>query len=55
VFRYAKELDSIGLAVPQVTAVMNALREAGIPTGKDATTVEEARNELLDIYMSRVQ
>jgi energy-coupling factor transport system ATP-binding protein len=51
VFRYAKELDSIGLAVPQVTAVMNSLREAGIPTGKDATTVEEARDELLKIYV----
>lgn len=55
VFRYAKELDSIGLAVPQVTAVMNSLREAGIPTGKDATTVDEAKEELLQIYMkSRV-
>ena len=53
VFRYAKELDSIGLAVPQVTAVMNALREAGIPTGKDATTVEEATEELLKLYMNR--
>lgn len=53
VFRYAKELDSIGLAVPQVTAVMNALREAGIPTGKDATTVEEAKEELLKLYMNR--
>ncbi len=53
VFRYAKELDSIGLAVPQVTAVMNALREAGIPTGKDATTVEEAKEELLRLYMNR--
>ena len=51
--RYAKELDSIGLAVPQVTAVMNALREAGIPTGKDATTVEEAKEELLRLYMNR--
>ena len=50
VFRYAKELDSIGLAVPQVTAVMNSLRDAGIPTGKDATTVEEARDELLQLY-----
>lgn len=56
VFRYAKELDSIGLAVPQVTAVMNSLREAGIPTGKDATTVDEAKEELLQIYMkSRVE
>jgi len=54
VFRYAKELDGIGLAVPQVTAVMNSLREAGIPTGKDATTVEEARDELLKIYSNRM-
>lgn len=52
VFRYAKELDSIGLAVPQVTAVMNSLRETGIETGKDATTVEEAKEELLQIYQS---
>ena len=53
VFRYAKELDSIGLAVPQVTAVMNSLRDAGIPTGKDATTVEEARDELLQLYRNQ--
>jgi len=52
VFRYAKELDSIGLAVPQVTAVMNSLRAAGVETGKDATTVEEAKEELLQIYQS---
>lgn len=47
VFRHVKELEQIGLAVPQVTYVMNCLRDRGLPVGNDATTVQEATEELL--------
>ena len=46
VFAHYKELESMGLAAPQVTYVMQALRQKGISVG-DATTVEEARDEIL--------
>ena len=47
VFRHYKELERIGLAAPQVTYVMNELVERGIDISTDATTVEEARDEIL--------
>lgn len=42
VFRHYKELEAVGLAAPQVTYLMHALREAGWDIDPDATTVEEA-------------
>ena len=47
VFRHYKELEKIGLAAPQVTYVMKELKEKGIPVSDDATTVEEAVEEIL--------
>lgn len=47
VFRHYKELENIGLAAPQVTYVMKELKEKGIPVSDDATTVEEAVEEIL--------
>jgi energy-coupling factor transport system ATP-binding protein len=47
VFSNYKVLETIGLAAPQVTYVMNGLREQGIKVSTDATTIEEARNEIL--------
>lgn len=49
VFQHVKELEQIGLAVPQVTYVMNCLRDRGLPVGNDATTVQEAAEELLKL------
>lgn len=49
VFRYEKELNQIGLAVPQVTALTNSLREHGIKLKQDITTVDEAKQELLKV------
>ena len=37
----------VGLAAPQVTYVMNRLKEKGLDVRTDATTVEEARDEIL--------
>lgn len=46
VFSHYKELESVGLAAPQVTYIMNALREKGFPVKTDAGTIEEAAEEI---------
>lgn len=47
VFANYKVLETIGLAAPQVTYVMNGLREQGIKVDTNATTIEEAKEEIL--------
>ena len=47
VFGHYKELESVGLAAPQVTYLMHELHDAGIPVTTDATTVAEANEEIL--------
>ena len=47
VFRHYKELEQIGLAAPHVTYVMNELKKRGLSVNTSATTVEEAKNEIL--------
>ena len=47
VFKHYKELEKIGLAAPQVTYLMHELKENGIPVDVNATTVDEAKNEIL--------
>ncbi len=42
VFHHYKELESVGLAAPQVTYLMHELQDAGWDIPADATTVEEA-------------
>ena len=42
VFAQYKELEKVGLAAPQVTYMMHALAEKGIPVNLEATTIEEA-------------
>ena len=37
----------MGLSAPQVTYVMNGLRQAGYPVTTSATTIEEAKREIL--------
>ena len=50
VFRHYKELESMGLAAPQITYVVQTLRQKGIPISEDVTTVEEARDEILKLW-----
>ena len=50
VFRHYKELEAIGLAAPQITYVVHALRERGILLDQDITTVEEARDAILSLW-----
>lgn len=47
VFARYKELEEIHLAAPQVTYVMNALKEKGFPVDTEVTTVTEAKNEII--------
>lgn len=49
VFAHYKELESIGLAAPQVTYLMHELREAGFAVHTDASTVADAKKEILRI------
>ncbi len=50
VFSHYKELEQIGLAAPQVTYAMHALRERGIPVTTEATTVMEAGAAILAVW-----
>lgn len=52
VFARYKELEQMQLAAPQVTYVMNALKENGIPVPTDVTTVMEARDEILKAFQN---
>ena len=42
-----KELEEMGLAAPQITYIMHALKEKGLPVDPSDTTVEEARADIL--------
>ena len=47
VFAHYQELEFMGLAAPQITYIMHALKERGLPVDEEATTVEEARGSIL--------
>lgn len=47
VFTHYQELEKMGLAAPQITYIMHALKEKGLHVDPDATTVEEAAEDIL--------
>ncbi len=47
VFSHYRELESMGLAAPQITYIMHALKENGLEVDAETTTVEEARKSIL--------
>ncbi len=49
VFKHYKELEAVGLAAPQVTYIMQALKERGLPVNTEVTTIMEARDEILRV------
>lgn len=56
VFKEVDKLESIGLAVPQVTYLVKALREKGFDISDNIFTIEEAKRALLDILkMNKVK
>ncbi len=53
VFSHFRELEEMQLAAPQVTYVMNALKSKGYPVKTDATTVAEAKDEIMRVIKSQ--
>lgn len=51
VFAHYKELESVGLAAPQVSYIMHALVEKGIPVDTQATTISEAVETISQILI----
>ncbi len=49
VFSHYMELEQIGLAAPQVTYIMNELKEKGFDVDTESITVEEAASEILRV------
>ncbi len=47
VFAHYRELEKIGLAAPQITYIMHALKEKGLQVDTSAITVEEAKTSIL--------
>lgn len=46
IFSRSKELESMGLRVPQITKITTALRSKGVPLSEGILTVEQAFNEI---------
>ena len=53
VFSHYKELEEMGLAAPQMTYIMHALKERGMDVDVTATTVEEAKDSILKALKKR--
>lgn len=51
VFKHYKELESIGLAAPQVTYVMHRLKAAGLGVDENATTIDAACEEISKVLL----
>ena len=47
IFSHCKELEEIGLAAPQVTYIMQDLKNAGLDVDTSVITVDEAKEEIL--------
>lgn len=53
IFSRARELERIGLAVPQVTQVFRRLRERGFPVSDTVYTARQGRDEILRLLRER--
>lgn len=53
VFSRREELESMGLAVPEVTVVLSELRKAGYPVRTDLITIADAKEEILRVLTGR--
>lgn len=47
VFAHYRELEAVGLAAPQVTYILNELKENGLDVDTSATTIGEAADEIM--------
>lgn len=53
VFRHYKELEQVGLAAPQITYIMQALKSKGLNVDTDITSVKKAKNAILKALADR--
>ncbi len=53
VFQHYRELETIGLAAPQVTYLMHELKAAGMDADVGAITVREAKDSILSILRQK--
>ncbi len=53
VFTHYQELEAVGLAAPQVTYLMHDLRRRGIPANGTVTTLEEAKQSILQAFSEK--
>jgi len=53
IFKEIEILESVGLAVPQVTYLIRELRNKGYNISEDVFTVEKAKQELLRIFKEK--
>lgn len=53
VFTHVRELEEIGLAVPQITYLVRDLKDRGIPIEGNLTTVEEVREAVLKLWNNK--
>ena len=51
VFKHYKELESVGLAAPQVTYIIHKLKAAGLGVDENATTISEACEEISKVLL----
>lgn len=49
VFKHVSELESVGLAAPQVTYILHKLKAEGFDVDTQATTIDEARDTILNV------
>ena len=50
VFKHYEELETVGLAAPQVTYIMNRLNKEGFSFETNVTTISEAKEEILKVF-----
>lgn len=53
VFAHYKELEQVGLAAPQVTYIMHELAKNGLAVNTEATTIEEAADEIMKLFQDK--
>lgn len=51
VFSHYKELEKMGLAAPQVTYILHALRERGLDVSTEITTIQSAATEIAKVLV----
>ena len=53
VFMHYRELEEVGLGAPQVTYIIKALKDKGLPVNEGPTTVDEAADEIMRALKQR--